>query len=75
MNSLQDSVDSKNFNSEIDIIEETIRFGITESDERRLWMIEANNIRNLFSLLIEGKSRDKMMAQNFNTFQNIFSKK
>jgi hypothetical protein len=29
-------------------------------------MIEANNIRNLFSLLIEGKSRDKMMAQNFN---------
>lgn len=64
--SKKDSVDSKNFNSEIDIIEETIRFGITESDERRLWMIEANNIRNLFSLLIEGKSRDKMMAQNFN---------
>lgn len=64
--SKKDSVDSKNFSSEIDVIEETIRFGIPESDERRLWMIEANNIRNLFSLLIEGKSRDKMMAQNFN---------
>ncbi|MDV4042951.1 hypothetical protein CMT37_08940 [Elizabethkingia anophelis] len=63
--SKKDSVDSKNFNYELNNIEEVIKFSTIATDKRNLWLIEINNIRNLFGFLIEGKSRDMMMAQNF----------
>lgn len=63
--SKKDSVDAANFASEIKNIEESIQFSSAEANVRKRWLIEANNIRNLFDLMIEGKSRDAMMAKNF----------
>lgn len=61
----KDSVDPKNFNLEVDRIEEAVRYSALKTKERNLSMIEINNIRNLFAHLIDGKSRDAIMAQNF----------
>lgn len=63
--SKKDSVDAGNFASEIKNIEETILFSSTEANLRKKWLIEINNIKSLFDLTIEGKSRDAMMAKNF----------
>lgn len=63
--SRKDSVDPKNFNLEVDRIEEAVRYSMLDTKERNLSMIEVNNIRNLFAYLIDGKSRDAIMAQNF----------
>ncbi len=63
--SKKDSVDSKNFHREIHDIEESIKFSTIAEHDRNLWLIEINNIRNLFIYLIEGGDRDRMMAENF----------
>lgn len=63
--SKKDSVDPKNFNLEVDRVEEAVRYSRLDAKERNLSMIEINNIRNLFAHLIDGKSRDAIMAQNF----------
>ncbi len=63
--SKKDSVDSKNFENELYKIEENIKFSGLTTDVRNLWLIETNNMRNLFGHLIEKKNRDSMMAQNF----------
>jgi erythromycin esterase-like protein len=63
--SKKDSVDIQNFNSEIKRIEECLTFSTLDSRIRNLWLIEVNNIKGLFDLVINGKSRDIVMAQNF----------
>lgn len=63
--SKSDSVDINNFKDEITKIEEAIKFSTFPNNTRNLNLIAINNLRNLFGLLIEGKNRDAMMAQNF----------
>lgn len=58
-------VDNDNFNTEINKIEEAVKFSSVDPRQRNLWLIEVNNIRNLFDLIIQEKSRDIMMAENF----------
>lgn len=62
-NSKKDSVDSDNFNSELKKIKEFFEFAVSDA-QRNLWLIEINNIAGCFDLLINGKSRDAVMAQN-----------
>lgn len=63
--SKKDSVNAGNFHSEINNIEEAVMFNNKENKLRQIWLIEINNIRNLFDMLIEGKNRDILMAKNF----------
>lgn len=63
--SKKDSVNASNFHSELNNIEEAVLFNTKDDKHRKLWLIEVNNIRNLFGMLVEDKNRDAMMAKNF----------
>lgn len=68
--SKKDSVDVESFNSELKNIQEHLTFSTLDSHIRNLWLIEAQNIKGLFDLVISGKSRDIIMAQNFSYLMN-----
>lgn len=63
--SKKDSVDIDNFSLQIKNIEESIKFSNLDQRTRNLWLIEMSNLKGCFDLLINGKSRDIVMAQNF----------
>lgn len=63
--SKKDTVDIQNFNAEINGIEESIKFNMKDSSLRNMWLVEVNNIKSLFEMTIQDKSRDILMAKNF----------
>ncbi|WP_312553487.1 erythromycin esterase family protein [Empedobacter brevis] len=63
--SKKEEVAVENFSSEITAIEESVKFNTADTHQRKLWLIEINNIRNLFDMIILGKNRDILMAENF----------
>lgn len=64
-NSNSDSVDAENFTTEINKIEEAIKFNISDYEKRNLWLIEINNLKGWFNYVMLGYNRDAIMAQNF----------
>jgi erythromycin esterase-like protein len=61
----KDSVNAQNFKREIMSIEESIKFSELDQRSRILWLIEMNNIKGCFDLIMYDKSRDVIMAMNF----------
>lgn len=62
--SKKDSVSIDNFNAVIKSIRENITYSTLNDRVRNLWLIEMDNLKGCFDVVVNNKNRDILMAQN-----------
>lgn len=62
--SKKDSVNSDNFNAVTKSIVENITYSTLNDRMRNVWLIEIDNLKGCFDLIVNNKNRDILMAQN-----------